>query len=65
MQHYLNAGDLSSFKNYSVRSEIAPVDVEDGVEVALMEALEEAYMTTIGCTQDSASYRRIVTTTAL
>lgn len=26
MQHCLNAGDLSSFKNYSVRSEIAPVD---------------------------------------
>ena len=43
-----DAGDLGLFENLDIGDEVAPVDVEDGVEATLMEALEESDLAPVG-----------------
>ena len=37
-----NAGNLGLLQDFDIGVEITPVDVEDGVQAALVEGLEEA-----------------------
>ena len=47
-QHGLNAGYPCLFQDFNVRDEVTPVNVEDVVEAALMEATKESLVVTIG-----------------
>lgn len=40
--HGFNAGNLGLLQDFDICVEVIPVDVEDGAQVGLMEALEEA-----------------------
>ena len=44
----LDAGDSRLFEDFSVGNEVTPVDVEDGVEAALIEAFKETEVTAVG-----------------
>ena len=46
-QHCLNAGDPCLLKHLSIRGEVAPVDVKDGAETSLVEALQNSYMVSV------------------
>ncbi|PFX15081.1 hypothetical protein AWC38_SpisGene20716 [Stylophora pistillata] len=39
--HGFNAGNLGLLQDFDIGGEVTPVDVEDGAQAALMEALEE------------------------
>ena len=43
-----NAGYLSLFQNFNVCDEVTQANVEDGAETALIEALNETYVTVVG-----------------
>lgn len=43
-----NAGNLGLLQDFDIGDEVAPVYVEDGAEAALVEALEEADVATVG-----------------
>ena len=48
--HGINAGVLGLLLNFKVCDEVTPVNVTDGVDTALVKALEETYVTAIGDT---------------
>ena len=46
--HGFNAGNLSLPTDFNVGDDVAPVDVEDGVQAALVEALEKVDVAAVG-----------------
>ena len=44
----LDDGELRFFEEFDIGKEVSPLDVENGVETALMEALKEAQVSATG-----------------